>query len=104
MTDMAINTRSDSEHRYLCPWVWMLRIVHYLRSRIDEEQAKILGGGVAPPLRKIKPIAGERSVRLEALADKSEVALTKANGGNRFHGTVDMLEAILRPSEAEPEA
>ena len=51
-----------------------------------------------------KPIAGERSVRLEALADKSEVALTNANGGNRFHGTVDMLEAILRPSEAEPEA
>ena len=40
----------------------------------------------------------------KALADKSEVALTNANGGNRFHGTVDMLETILRPSEAEPEA
>ena len=52
VTDMAINTRSDSEHQYVCPWVWMLRIVHYLRSRTDEEQAKILGGGVAPPLRE----------------------------------------------------
>ena len=82
----------------------MLRIVHYLRSRTDEEQAQILRDGVAPPLGESEPIAGERSVRLEALADRSEVALTNANGGNRFHGTGDMLEAILRPSEAEPEA
>ena len=86
------------------PWVWMLRIDHYLRSRTDEEQAKIFGGGVAPPLRESKPIAGERSVRLEALADQWEVALTNANGGTKFHGTVDILEAILRPAEAEPEA
>ena len=41
---------------------------------------------------------------MEALADQSEVALTNANGGNKFHGTIDMLEAILRPAEAEPEA
>lgn len=45
---------SDDDHWFICKWVPVLRIVNQFQKRSKEEQAKLLGDGVAPPEREVE--------------------------------------------------
>ncbi|KAI0773855.1 hypothetical protein C8Q74DRAFT_1217836 [Fomes fomentarius] len=111
------SVHSDDDHWFICKWVPVLRIVDQFQKRSKEEQAKLLGDGVAPPEREMGSLEDQLE-RMRLTGEMAEEELAKlweaiailrdgtAKEDDPIHGLSELQEALeaasLSDMRAEP--
>lgn len=106
---------SDDDHWFICKWVPVLRIVDQFQKRSKEEQAKLLGDGVAPPEREVES-PKELLERMRLTGEMTEEELAKlrdaiatlrdgtAKEDDPIHGITELQEALESASLSDMRA